>query len=494
MLRRDSLLRRSFVLQPEGIGRKVVNGASYQVAGIALRTVLTIASTAVLARMLTPADFGYVAMAAVITDLAALLGALGFSNVLIQRRRINRLQLDTVFWATLGLGVLIASTVLALSLGAGWLFSDPRISPILQVLSIGFVISSLASVPTIVLARQLRFRTEFWINIVSIAIRTAAGIGFAVSGLGVWSLVLGGLVGHVAAVTMAYLNVPYLPRIRFHLPLLTATWRTSGSYLGNTLLHYINSNLDLFLIGRQLGATSLGYYQNARTLTDEIRARIATPVQQVIFPALSALQSEPAQVKALVMRAARLLAAFVVPVGVAISANAPELVRVLYGDQWLAMTPLLSMLGLSAALRAGTAIASPLFNASNRVALAMRFNFVGTVLLAVAILAAAPHGIEAVAAAVFLSSLYSLVTLRAALALIGLGSRQIIEILAAPTLAATAIWLTTYGLRLLAWSESASVLLLVHSAVGALVYVIVLHILSSEYLSEIKLAYLTLRR
>lgn len=488
MRRPRSTVQRAFVLHSSGLGQRVASGAGFQFLGIALRTVLTIGSTAILARLLTPADFGYIAMATVVTELAALLGAFGFTNVLIQRRVIHRLQLDTVFWATLGIHSLIAAAVFALSFAAGWLFSDPQVGPLLRVLSLSFIFSGLAAVPWVVLSRQMRFRTEFWINITSVVVRIAVAVGCAMAGLGVWSLVVGGLAGGLTGVILNFANVPFLPRWRFHQPFLTKTWRTSGSYMGNTVLYYASTNIDLLLIGRQLGAAPLGFYQNARSLTDEIRARIAMPIQHVLFPALSALQDDPARFRQLVLLAGRMLAAVVVPIGVGVAANATELVLVLYGEKWRPMIPVMAMFGLSAALRASTAIASPLFSASDRVGLAFRYNLVGTLLLVVAVWVAMPYGIDAVAVAVAFVSLYALVTLKAAFALIGLGARDIAAVLGAPALASAVLWLVTLALRQMAWTPYPGLLLAAHVLAGAAVYLLGLHLISRRYLQDFRQA------
>lgn len=486
MSRQRTAVQRAFTLHTTGLGQRVASGAGFQFLGIGLRTVLTIGSTAILARLLTPADFGYIAMATVVTELAALFGAFGFTNVLIQRRVINRLQLDTVFWATLAINTVLAATVFGLSFATGLLFADAQVGPLLRVLCLSFVLNGLTAVPWVVLSRQMRFRTEFSINIAVVVVRIAATVACAMAGLGVWSLVVGGLVGAAASVVFNFANVPFLPRWRFHLPLLTATWRTSGSYFGNTALYYLNTNLDLLLIGRQLGAAPLGYYQNARSLTDEIRARIAMPIQHVLFPAFSALQDDRVRFQRLVLRAGRLLAAVVVPIGVGVSANAPELVLVLYGEQWRPMIPVMAMFGLSAALRASTAIASPLFNANNRVGLALRYNAVGTVLLVVGVLVAMPYGIGVVASAVALVSLYALVSLRAAFALIGLRMRDVGAVLGAPATAAAGMWLATEALRQGAWHATPAVLLLGHVLAGAAVYLALLHLLSRQYLRDFR--------
>jgi len=468
-------------LRSEGLGQSVVRGAGLQFLGIALRTLITIFSTAVLARLLTPADFGYIAMALVVTEFAALFGAFGFTNVLIQRKVINRLQLDTVFWASLGIGTLLAGLVVAMSLFSGLIFADSQVGPLLRVLAISFVINSLGAVPWVVLSRQLMFRTEFYIQVLPVVIRTVAAVAMAYAGMGVWSLVWGGIVGAVCGILISFARVPFVPRWRFHMAFITSTWRISGGYFGNTALYYISTNLDLLLLGRSLGATSLGYYQNARSLTDEIRARIAMPLQHVLFPAFSAVQTNRDRFQNMVMTAGRLLAAVVVPVGFGVSANATELVLVLYGEQWRPMIPVMAMFGISAALRAATAIGSPLFNANNKVGLALRYNSIGTALLIGGVLLAMPYGIEAVAASVALTSLYSLVSFRAAFGLIGLGMRDVLNVLARPMVAATAMWLLTEAFRQWQLDLPVAGLLAIQVALGAAVYTLTLHLLSRQY-------------
>jgi O-antigen/teichoic acid export membrane protein len=405
---------------------------------------------------------------------------------------INRLQLDTVFWATLAIGGILASAVFAMSFLSGWVFADAQVGPLLRVLCLSFVINSLTAVPWVVLSRRLMFRAEFLIQILSVAIRIVAAVGCAYAGLGVWSLVYGGIVGALTSVVLSFVFVPYLPRLRFYLPLLTSTWRTSGGYFGNTALYYINTNLDLLLLGRQLGATPLGYYQNARSFTDEIRARIAMPLQHVLFPAFSAVQTDRVRFQQIVLRAGRLLAAVVVPVGFGVSANASELVLVLYGEQWRPMIPVMTMFGLSAALRAATAIGSPLFNANDRVGLALRYNAVATVIMIAGVLLAMPYGIQAVAVSVAFTSLYSLVSFRAAFGLIGLGLRHIAEVLGRPVLAALVMWLATAALRHFTWNMHPGAMLALQVGVGAVVYLLTLHALSRQYWRDFRQAASTL--
>lgn len=483
MTRRPTLVRSAYRLDASGVGARVVSGAGFQFLGIALRTLITIGSTAVLARLLSPADFGFLAMATVITEFAALFGNFGFANVLIQRHRISRLQLETVFWASILLGSVLAAFVFVASFFIDLLFPDPLVGQLLRLLCLSFPITGFSAYAWVVLARLMRFRTDFWIQMATNATRALVAVGLAYAGAGVWSLVAGALTGAVVNVALNFVAVPFLPRLRMNLHFLKSIGRTSGGYFGNGFLYYFSMNVDLLLIGRALGAAPLGFYQNARSLTDEIRARIAMPIQQVLFPAFSALQQDLPRFQNLVLRSARMLAAVVIPVGFGVSANAPELVLVLYGEQWRSMTPVMSMFGLSAAVRASTAIASPLFNATNHVGLALKYNSVFTVIQLVGVAMSMPYGIDTVAKTVAALSLLLLIVFWQGMVFIELGIRDVGRVLIPPTVAATLLWLGIEGARhhFGVWSQSSAVLLLTHMALGASIYLLCLHLISRQY-------------
>lgn len=481
--RRPSLLQRAFRLRSENLGQRIATGVSYQFLGIFLRTAMTIGSTAVLARLLMPADFGYLAMATIVTEFAALLGNFGLNALLIQRRTIARVQIDTVFWSSLVLGLVLAICVGVASLFVGGLFSDDRVGTLLQILCLNFVFGSLYTVPSAILARLLKFKFEFWINITTIAVRSGAAIVLAFHGWGLWALVAGSVVGSFTQAVLGLLVVPYRPRRRFQLQFVAGSWRTSMGYFGGGLLYYANANFDLMLIGRMMGATALGYYQNARSLTDEIRSRIGMPLQQVLFPAFSSLQSDRAAIQRVVLRSGRLLAAATFPIGVGVSALSAELVSLLYGPKWLAMVPIVSMFGLSAAVRASLTIATPIFNSHARVGMALRYGVIGSLLHLAAVWIAIPYGIEAVAYGVALTSLYGLFPFAAALKLVGLGVRHVLSILGPPAMASAACWGLVYMLRpsVSEVLQRPAAILLVLGVLSGCLYMFALHLISREY-------------
>lgn len=488
VLSRRTAVQQAFVLRSQDMGRRVLSGASFQFLGIVLRTAVTIGSTAILARLLAPSDFGYVSMATVVTELAALFANFGLTNILIQRKRITRRNLDTVFWASLGLGAALALVVFGLSFFAAWLFRDPRVGQLLGVLCWSFVLGSLTTIPWVILIRLMQFRTEFWIQMCTLVIRTSVAIACAFAGMGAWSLVAGALTGAFVQAALGLLAVGYWPRLRFQVALLTSTWRTSGSYFGGGFLFYLNMNLDLVLVGRQLGAESLGYYQNARSLTDEIRARIAIPLQHVLFPAFASVQADPERMRAVFVRSARLVAAVVMPIGIGIAVMAQDLVPVLYGDKWLAMIGPLAMLGVSAAVRASTAIATAVINAQDKVSAAFKYQAIGSLLMVAGIAVALPYGLTGVAVAQMLVAFYSLAPFGYALRLVGLRWGAALQILGPPALACLAFVACVLLLRPITSSalQSPAWLLLAHVVTAAFVYLIALHLASRQYFADFR--------
>lgn len=481
------VVRGALVLRGDDLGFRVVRGAKFTILGIALRTLITLGSVSILARLLSPADFGYMTMATVVTDLASLFGNFGFASVLIQKRVITRLQMDTVFWSSTTLGLGLTLIIFILSYLATWFFGEPTAGQLMRIMCFTFAIDGLTTVHGALISRLMHFHADFWIQILTVAFRAAVAIVFAWQGFGVWSLVIGSLAGCALRLLLSVFIIPYWPRWRFHLSYLRATWKTNSSYFASGLLFYVNTNVDLLLIGRMVGATALGYYQNSRSLTDEVRYRIAVPLQRVLFPAFSSLQENTNWLQVSVMRSGRLLAAIVFPVGIGIAAVANELVPILYGQKWLAMIPVLKFLGVSAALKGSTAIASPLFNAANRVGLSLRYNVIGSIIVVLSVLAASHWGIEAVAGAIALSALYSLVAYQAGLGLIGLGWGSVWATLGPPMFASAIMWVAIEVVRAsLAGHLAGGASLVLHVALGAVVYPVALVLISPIILGDLK--------
>lgn len=480
----------------DDLGRRVVNGAAFTFLGIAFRTAITVGSMAILARLLTPADFGHIAMATVVTELAAVFANFGFGSILIQRLRISRIQIDTMHWSAIGLGTTLTVLVFCLSFFASHLFQDDIVGPLLRLLCLSFLLEELTMAPRSLLARRMQFMLDFYIQSGMLLARAGTAMVLALNGFGVWSLAGGALAGSIAQAIAYQALAGYWPRLKFSLTFLRSTWRTNGGHFGNGILFYVNANLDFLLVGRTLGATPLGQYQNARSLTDEIRVRMVQPLQRVLFPAFSAIQNDADRFQDGILRSGRLLALAFIPMGFGVAAVAPELVRVLYGDQWLPMISILQVISIATGLGAPGSIGSPIFNATNRIGLSFQLFFVSTLLTVLFMLFGSQWGLMGIAWSRLALSIIGLVFFRISLGLVKLHTRHIWQIMGPPCIASALMWWLLGMCRdwVHTWSSSTTAQLGYLIGLGIAFYVATSLVISKTHVVDAKEVVSKLRR
>jgi len=414
-----SLVRQAMRPGAGDLGRRVTHGVAWQYGLTVFRVLITVGSTAVLARLLTPTDYGLVAMAALVTELAALLTNTGFGAILVQRARISRLDLDTAFWTSVGIGAVLALMVVAVAYPAALVFGEPALFGILCVSALNFVIQGAAVAPTAVLNRLMLFRIDAYIQAVQLIVRTVAAVIMAWAGFGYWSLVLAGLISGLTACVIELVIVRFIPRMRFNASFVRRNISASGSYVGTSMLSFVLANVDQFTIARRFGAEQLGFYQAALTLPGELRNRVAAPLQRVLFPAFALLQSDLGRFREVALTAQKLLASVVLPIGTVLAISADDIVALLYGEKWSAVVPLLQVLALGGALRAIFGLVGNIYFAMGRPELALRINLMATPIVIIGVLIGSSFGPIGVAWAMLLANGLGFYSAAVAMRLIG---------------------------------------------------------------------------
>ncbi len=470
-----------------GLGGRVVRGAAWMGALAVLRTVLTVGSTAVLARLLTPADYGLVAMATVVTELAAMLCTFGLPAIIVQMPRLTRLDLDSAFWFSVMLGAAAVAAIVAGSSFAAGLFREARLTPILWAMSSMILLDEVSAVHLSIANRLLLFRFEFIWQVASLAVRIVVSIGLAVAGFGVWSLVWGSVAARTIQFALLWYLIPYLPRARFNLRFLRRNWRAGGSYFGSGALFFLGSKVDTAVAGRMFGVTQLGFYQTAFALPEELRGRIALTVQKVLFPAYALIQSDHSRFQSTVLQSLRLLATIVVPMGVGMAVLADPIVRVLYGDQWLPVVPLLRIVAAVGIVRALQAVLADIYKAKGRPDLDFKIGLGLGPFLLLAVLAGSLWGTAGVAGGVLVFNIALLASTYRALRLIDLGLFNVFRALF-PAIAASAFMggglLILDALHAVA-ASAVSLALIASVATGMLLYFIPLLLLSRRTVDDL---------
>lgn len=330
-------------------GRAVRGGAvtiSAQVAKFALQT----GSTAVLARLLTPADFGLIAMVSAITGFVAVFKDLGLSMATVQRPEITHEQISVLFWINVLVSIVLTAVSIALAPAIAWFYGEPKLTAITMAVSATFVFGGLSAQHVALLRREMRFVPLAVIDVGSQLCGIVVGIAFAVMGASYWALVAMTATQAVVAVPASWLCYrwwPCLPRRRTGvMPMI----RFGGNLTGFTVLNYFTRNLDNVLIGAMLGANPLGIYSKAYNLLLMPIRQINAPMGAVALPALSRLQHKPSDYRRYYLRAIELVAFCGMPIVAFAFVDARNVILALMGSQWITAVPVFRWLAPAAFL------------------------------------------------------------------------------------------------------------------------------------------------
>ena len=334
-------------LQSDLRGRSV-RGGVLNITSQGMQFLIQSVATVVLARLLTPSDFGLVAMVSTVIGLGQAFADLGLSEATIQRKAISHDQVSALFWinVAIGLGLTILTVTLAPVLAR--FYRDARIVNITLVVSLTFLIGGLRVQPDAILKRQMRFASLAVRDIASYAVAVAVAITMAWRGASYWALVALPLIVNFNAMALSWLMVNWRPR----LPLRGAQIGSMIAFGGNVAASYfiitVSRGADNLLIGRYTGAGPLGLYSKAYNLLMLPVRQLSAPVASVAIPSFSRIQDDPERFARYYLRAVNLLMWVSAPIfGFVFVAAQPVIILVL-GNQWREAAPVFQILTASA--------------------------------------------------------------------------------------------------------------------------------------------------
>ena len=340
-------------LQADLKGRSVRGGLA-TITSQGVNFLITSTSTVVLARLLTPADYGLVAMATAITGLGQAFADLGLSEATIQREDLNHRQVSALFWINVAIGLTLMLITVGLAPVLAWFYREPRLKDIALVLSSTFLIGGLRVQHEALLKRQMRFKALAVRDVASSAAGVSLAIIMARRGAGYWAIVAFPVAAQFTQMALSWLAVRWIPG----LPRRDANVRSMVVFGGNIAASYlfnnISRNADNVLIGRWWGATPLGLYSKAYNLLMLPVQQLSAPVGSVLVPAFSRIQHDPERFARYYLRAANLIMWAIAPTFAVLFVAAQPVILVVLGHQWRAAAPVFQILVISA-------LAQPLF-------------------------------------------------------------------------------------------------------------------------------------
>jgi len=348
----------------------------------------------VLARFLSPADFGLMAMAMVVIGLAEAYTDLGISGAIIHRQDATKEQLSSLYWLNVLIGFVAFSLVwLCIPLIVS-MFREPRLLPILHVVAVVFLIAPAGKQFEILLQKELKFDVLAKRDVVAALVGFVVAIASAVSGFGVWALVHS-LVATVSLKTIFLFGIGwtrYRPHLHFRRSDLKGFLAFGLYQLGERSVNHTSERLDQLLIGTLLGAQALGLYNFANNLTAIPIVRINPIITKVAFPMFAKIQNDTEALRKGYLRLVRVLTTINAPLLFGIAAVAPLAVPMIFGEKWSLSIELIQVLSILAVLRStGNPIGS-LQLAKGRADLGFKWNIIFSIVCAPAILAGAILG------------------------------------------------------------------------------------------------------
>lgn len=321
--------------------KSILHGLGWSATSQIGRQSIQLVVTIVLARLLSPADFGLVAMATVITGFIAIFSDLGTSAAVIQKQQYSSSFLSSVFWLNVGFGLFVMLIIVAIAPVVAAIYREPKITPILLALSSVFPVMGLMSLQRALLEKSMGFNTLANVELTSTAIGGVAAIVVALSEGGIWSLVVQAVITTVSAAVLLWLSSAWRPQLKMSLADIRTIGVFSANLTGFNIFNYFARNADYILIGRFLGSQDLGYYTLAYRILMFPLQNFSAVVGRVMLPYSSKLQADEARFRQIYLKTIRGIALVTFPLMALLFVVAEPFVSVVFGANWLPAVPLL---------------------------------------------------------------------------------------------------------------------------------------------------------
>ena len=363
----------------------------------------------ILARLLSPDDYGVIAMPLVFLAIAQCIIDSGFSTALIRKPELTEDDLSTAFYFNIGIGILCYAVLFFSSPLIADFYHTPILSSLLKVTALAVLFNPLCAVQQAILTRKIDFKTQAIVSLSGAILSGIVGLSMAYNGFGVWSLVFQQVGGYLIRTILLWILGKWKPKRKWSWESFHYLWGFGSKMLGSGLLDTIYNNIYPIVIGKYFSAQDLGNYTRAQQFSSLPSSNVTGVLQRVTFPVLSSIQNEDERLAKNYRKILKLSAFLVFPMMLMLSAIANPLVRILLTDKWIGCVILLQIVCFQMMWYPIHAINLNLLTVKGRSDLYFRLEIlkkiVGVCILCITI----PHGVAWMVCGGVLSSLISLV-------------------------------------------------------------------------------------
>lgn len=304
--------------------------------------------TIFLARLLEPGDFGLVAIVMVVVGISQVFTDVGLSGALIQRKNVSLTHYSSVFYFNLSIATLLALLTYVAAHPIAKFYNNERLIPLIEVISILFIINALSSVQRTRLRRQLNNALISKVEFISSIFSGAIGVLLALNGAGVWSLMAQIIVGSAFNTCAFFIYSGWRPQFLFSFTALADLWAFGFRMFFVSLLNAITERIDFLIIGKLLSPETLGFFQRAKSLRMLLIKYTSQSLMSVLFPVLSLIQDDLPRFQNVILKSLNSMCFIVFLLVGGFYLSAEGMILFLYTDKWAASIPYLEMLLISA--------------------------------------------------------------------------------------------------------------------------------------------------
>lgn len=364
-----------------------------------IRTAMQFGQVAVLARLLSPADYGEMAVLVAIMAFVGIFADAGISNAIIHFQDISHQQLSSLYWLNVGVSAVLAALLALVSSWVAQWYHLPVLQNLVLIAAASLVLGAIGQLLRITAQKELRFAALAKVDMLAALCGTVVAVALAWYGVGVYALAVGGLAGAAAGSALAWLMLArgWRPQYRLRFGEIAPFLKFGGYMIGNNVANTFNSQIDVLLGVRLVGVQAMGLYTMPKNLSLQVQMVINPIVTQVGMPVMAKAQGDRPLLKRVYLQTMRMTSSVNFPVYVALALFAPEVVNVLLGTKWQQAVPLLQSFAVWGLLRSTGNPVGSLLIATGKAELSFKWNVALLVLIAPSIWFGSSYGVQGIA-------------------------------------------------------------------------------------------------
>lgn len=329
---------------------KAVKGVSWSLIDNVASSGLTFLVGIFLARILSPAEFGVLGMISIFIAISNSIVDSGFSHALIRKTDASSIDYNTVFYVNLALGILLYGILYFASPFISLFFKEPQLILITRVMASILIINALGLIQRTLLIKKVDFKTQTKVSIIASLISGMVGIGMAIGGLGVWSLVGQQIVRQLVNTLFLWKYNSWRPVLQFSNSSFKNLFSFGSKLLASGLIDTFFKNIYYIVIGHYYSASQLGQYTRAEQFNTIFSSNLTSVIQRVSYPVLSNLQSDPERLKNAYTKVTKITMLITFACMLGLAAVSKPLILILIGEKWLIAVEFLQIICFSGML------------------------------------------------------------------------------------------------------------------------------------------------